>query len=134
MFHLALPVENLEETKAFYTDILGAKIGRSAANWVDFNLRWNQITLHENQNFKKQTPVFGPEGVPVTHFGIIQVLPEWEKTKQSIIDKGIDFLVKPKIVFEGEPGEQYSFFVEDPNGYAIEFKGFSDFSHVFKTK
>ena len=36
--------------------------------------------------------------------------------------------------FEGEAGEQYTFFLEDPNGYAIEFKGFSELGGVFRTQ
>jgi extradiol dioxygenase family protein len=133
MFHLAFPVKDLQETKDFYINILGAKLGRSSSNWVDFNLRWNQITVHQNAKFEKLTPHFGSKGVPINHFGIIQVLPEWKKTLKDLEEKKISFLVEPTIVFEGQPGEQHSFFIEDPNGYAIEFKGFHDFSHVFKT-
>ncbi|KKN70200.1 hypothetical protein LCGC14_0433090 [marine sediment metagenome] len=29
-FHLAFPVRDLEETRAFYRDVLGANIGRSS--------------------------------------------------------------------------------------------------------
>ena len=131
MFHLAFPVQNLNETIDFYTLILGAKIGRSSSTWVDFDLYTNQITVHQDANFKKLVPVFGAEDVPVNHFGIILTFSDWQKLKEEITKKNIPFLIAPKIVFEGKTGEQYSFFVEDPNGYAIEFKGFADLEKVF---
>ena len=133
MFHLAFPVINLQKTADFYVNILGAKVGRNSSNWVDFNLRWNQITVHQDTSFKKLTPVFGNEGVPINHFGVVLILSDWIKLKNELIEKNVTFLVPPKIVFEGEAGEQHTFFVEDPNGYAIEFKGFEEFGRVFQT-
>ena len=132
MFHLAFPVINLEDTIDFYVNILGAKIGRKSLNWVDFNLRWNQITVHQDSHFKKLTPFFGNGGVPINHFGVILIMSDWIKLRDEFITKDIKFLVEPKVVFEGESGEQHTFFVEDPSGYAIELKGFVEFGNVFQ--
>jgi extradiol dioxygenase family protein len=33
--------------------------------------------------------------------------------------------------FRGKPGEQATFFVEDPSGNALEFKAFQDPTRVF---
>ena len=74
MFHLAFPVINLDDTIDFYVNVLGAKIGRKSTNWVDFNLHWNQITVHQDNIFKKLTPVFGRGSVPKNHFGIILII------------------------------------------------------------
>jgi len=131
MFHLAFPVKNLKDTIDFYTNLLGAKIGRSAKNWVDFDLYQNQITAHQDDTFKKKIPIFGKEGIPINHFGIILALKDWEKLKTQMINNKVHFLVKPHIVFEGKVGEQHTFFVEDPNGYSIEFKGFRELESVF---
>src|SRR5690606_14746038 len=51
-FHLALPCVNVSKTKAFYVDILGATMGRSAVKWADVNLFNNQITFTECGPFK----------------------------------------------------------------------------------
>lgn len=131
MFHLAFPIVNLEETIDFYLNTLKASLGRSASNWADFNLYGNQITVQENKAFNKLTPIISTEGIPINHFGIILDLPNWNKLRDKLIKSGVSFLIEPKIVFEGEVGEQYSFFIEDPNGYAIEFKGFNDLNGVF---
>jgi extradiol dioxygenase family protein len=132
MFHLAFPVINLKDTIDFYVNTLGATIGRSSSSWVDFNLKWNQLTVHEDPKLKKRVSVFGNGGVPVNHFGIILIMHDWKKMRDELVAKKVKFLVEPKVVFEGESGEQHTFFVEDPSGYAIEFKGFVEFGNVFQ--
>lgn len=131
MFHLAMPIVNIEETMNFYLNTLKASLGRSASNWADFNLFGNQITVQENSSFTKLIPIISKEGIPVNHFGIVLKLIEWNTLKDKLKKKEVDFLVEPKVVFEGEVGEQHTFFIEDPNGYAIEFKGFDDLNSVF---
>jgi catechol 2,3-dioxygenase-like lactoylglutathione lyase family enzyme len=37
-FHLAINVTDLEATRVFYGEVLGAKEGRSTRSWVDFDL------------------------------------------------------------------------------------------------
>ncbi len=46
LFHLAFPVQDLEESRKFYSEILGCEEGRSSADWVDFNLFGHQIVAH----------------------------------------------------------------------------------------
>ena len=36
-FHLAINVTDLETTRVFYGEVLGAKEGRSTRSWVDFD-------------------------------------------------------------------------------------------------
>ena len=45
-FHLAIPVFDLEESRAFYKTVLGCSEGRSANTWVDFNLFGHQLVCH----------------------------------------------------------------------------------------
>ena len=44
-FHLALPCDDLEATKDFYLNVLEARLGRQAKNWVDIDLFGNQLTF-----------------------------------------------------------------------------------------
>ena len=41
------------------------------------------------------------------------------------------FLIEPHVRFEGEVGEQATFFVVDPSGNALEFKAFKDDARLF---
>ena len=45
-FHLAFPVRDLAEARAFYGQLLGCPEDRSSDQWVDFNLFGHQIVAH----------------------------------------------------------------------------------------
>jgi extradiol dioxygenase family protein len=42
-------------------------------------------------------------------------------------------VLPPQVRFEGEPGEQWTLFFNDPFGNPIEVKGFRSLDHVFHT-
>ncbi|MCZ7683235.1 MAG: hypothetical protein M5U28_32325 [Sandaracinaceae bacterium] len=48
-------------------------------------------------------------------------------------ERGVPFLIAPRVRFAGQPGEQGTFFVRDPSGNAIEMKSFQDPSRLFAT-
>ena len=132
-FHLAIPVNNITKCKIFYKEILGCIEGRSSNNWVDFDLFGHQLVIHFQESNNKNlhtNPVDGKD-VPIPHFGVIL---EWENFKRfssKLEKKGVEFIIKPYIRFEGEPGEQATMFFKDPSGNALEFKSFKDSSQIF---
>ncbi len=133
LFHLAFPVRDLEETRKFYGGILECEEGRSSANWIDFNLFGHQIVAHlapEAVGVKHKNEV-DADHVPVPHFGIVLSMIEFRKFAEKLKSNGIEFIIEPKMRFEGETGEQATMFFLDPSGNALEFKGFADFSTVF---
>jgi hypothetical protein len=40
-------------------------------------------------------------------------------------------VIQPEVRFRGLPGEQATFFINDPSGNALEFKAFADDKMVF---
>ena len=56
---------------------------------------------------------------------------EWRDLADRLKQKGVQFVIEPKIRFAGEVGEQATMFFLDPSGNALEFKSFADFSQVF---
>ena len=46
---------------------------------------------------------------------------------------GIAFVIEPYVRFAGQAGEQWTMFLLDPAGNALEFKAFADDSQVFAT-
>ncbi|MEL0040226.1 MAG: hypothetical protein VW685_02835 [Ilumatobacter sp.] len=40
-------------------------------------------------------------------------------------------MIEPYLRFEGQPGEQWTMFLLDPAGNALEFKAFADDNQVF---
>ena len=133
LFHLAFPVKDLEESREFYGGVLGCEEGRSSDAWIDFNLFGHQIVAHlapENASVKHKNEV-DADHVPVPHFGIVLPMDEFKTFAEKLKDKGIEFIIEPKIRFAGEVGEQATMFFLDPSGNALEFKAFADFSQVF---
>jgi extradiol dioxygenase family protein len=56
---------------------------------------------------------------------------EFHNLAERLKTKGVEFIIEPKIRFQGESGEQATMFFLDPSGNALEFKAFADFSQVF---
>jgi uncharacterized protein len=132
-FHLAFPVHDLAAARAFYGGLLGCPEGRSAEDWVDFDLHGHQIVAHlapEALRDAATNPVDG-EDVPVRHFGVILEPADWEVLADRLKAAEVDFIIEPQTRFVGSPGEQSTLFVKDPSGNALEFKAFADDAQVF---
>ncbi|HMU34402.1 MAG TPA: VOC family protein [Pyrinomonadaceae bacterium] len=132
LFHLAFPVNDLDAARDFYGNVLGCPEGRSSENWVDFDLFGHQIVAHlAPGSGSRSSNAVDSDDVPVPHFGIVLPMAEWKAFAERLREKGVEFVIEPKIRFEGEVGEQATMFFLDPSGNALEFKGFSDFDQVF---
>jgi extradiol dioxygenase family protein len=132
-FHLAFPVRDLSQARAFYGTLLGCPEGRSSDEWVDFDFFGHQVVAHlsaDSVSDKAHNEVDG-EQVPVRHFGVILSMPEWRTLADRLKKSNVDFVIAPDIRFEGLPGEQATFFIRDPSGNALEFKAFDDESRIF---
>ncbi|MFT6844205.1 MAG: extradiol dioxygenase family protein [Flavobacteriales bacterium] len=131
-FHLAIPVKEIVETRAFYRDTLGFEEGRSSDRWVDFNFFGHQLVIHLVDNLvdSKINPVDGHE-VPVPHFGVVLTISQWKAMAEKLQQATIDFIIPPHIRFEGEVGEQATMFFKDPSGNALEFKAFNNLESLF---
>lgn len=133
-FHLAFPVRDIESTRRFYRDILGAEVGREAARWIDFNFFGHQISAHvaDDTDTVRTNKVDGDQ-VPVRHFGVVLPWEQWHALGRDVAERGVEFLIEPRTRFAGEPGEQGTFFIVDPSGNTLEFKTFRDDGALFTT-
>jgi extradiol dioxygenase family protein len=131
-FHLAIPVKEIIETRAFYRDVMGFEEGRSSDRWVDFNFFGHQLVIHQVDSLatSQTNPVDGHE-VPVPHFGVVLTIAQWKALAAKLEQANITFIIKPHIRFEGQVGEQATMFFKDPSGNALEFKAFEDLSQLF---
>jgi extradiol dioxygenase family protein len=133
-FHLAFPVRDLAEARAFYGGLLGCPEGRSSDDWVDFDFYGHQIVAHlspaEAGHAGATNPVDGHD-VPVRHFGAILTVQAWGELAARLQAAGTRFIIAPNVRFAGQPGEQSTMFFLDPSGNALEFKAFADDAMVF---
>jgi hypothetical protein len=131
-FHLAFPVRDLAEARAFYGRVLGCPEGRSSDRWVDFDFFGHQIVAHLSGGAGGD-PTHDVDGVqvPVRHFGVVLPWEEFPAMERRLRERGVPFLIEPRIRFRGKPGEQATMFVRDPSGNALEFKAFRDPARLF---
>ena len=133
-FHLAVPVDDLDAARRFYGEVLGLAPGRSAATWVDWDMHGHQLVTHlaAGRAPVVQNPVAG-DAVPVPHFGLIVTIDAFHGLADRLRAAGTAFVIEPHVRFAGEVGEQWTMFLLDPAGNALEFKAFADDAQVFAT-
>ena len=131
-FHLAVPVDDLAEARRFYGEVLGLPQGRSADTWVDWNLHGHQFVTHlaPGRSARAHNPVDGHD-VPVPHFGLILTVDAFHDLAGRLRAAGTTFVIEPYVRFAGQTGEQWTMFLLDPAGNALEFKAFADDGQVF---
>jgi extradiol dioxygenase family protein len=141
-FHIALVVDDLPAARRFYIELLGCAEGRSDTDWVDFDLFGHQLVCHRSSGREGRTDpaeeavpehhskVDG-QSVPVPHCGVVLRMDEWEALADRVRAAGAEFVIEPHIRFSGEAGEQGTFFITDPGGNALEFKGFRNLDQLF---
>ncbi len=132
LFHFAFNVTSLDEARRFYGGVLGCTEGRSTDTWVDFDFYDHQISLHLGTPWATtNTGHVGQHLVPMPHFGLILLLPDWQAMADRLRAAGVAFVLEPQVRFEGEPGEQWTMFFRDPFGNPIEVKGFRSWDAVY---
>ena len=132
-FHVAVPVANLEEAKAFYLKNFECEIGRTDDHWIDLNLYGHQFVLHYKEGAGGDhhiNPVDG-KSVPVPHYGVVLEWDIWQDLADRLRQNNTEFVIEPYIRFEGEVGEQATMFLLDPSGNALEFKAFKNLDQLF---
>ena len=129
-FHVAIQVRDMEEARRFYTGVLGCTEGRSASDWVEFNLYGHQLVCHLNARLGPNgrlsshfNPVDG-HGVPVPHCGVVLESEAWRELVERLQQHPIEWVIQPTTRFPDTPGEQSTLFILDPTGNALEFKSF----------
>jgi len=132
-FHLAFPVNDITVARTFYGGLLGCPEGRSAPDWVDFDLYGHQIVAHlaPGEAGHGVTNAVDGDQVPVRHFGVVLPMSEWQALADKLVGAGVRFIIEPHVRFKGEAGEQATMFFLDPSGNALEFKAFRDLSKLF---
>ena len=133
-FHLAFPVRDIAEARAFWGGVMGCPEGRSAEDWADFDFYGHQIVAHFAPEAARRAGALNPvdgHDVPVPHFGIVLGMADWQALAERLKAADVEFVIEPYVRFEGQPGEQATMFFRDPSGNAIEMKAFADLGQLF---
>lgn len=133
-FHLAFPVNDLDQARAFYGGILGCPEGRSCKHWIDFNLYGHQIVAHltaQVAETERHYNAVDGDAVPVPHFGVVLDMSEWHTLVERLQQARVQFEIAPRIRFQQQAGEQATLFLRDPSGNTLEFKAFANTEQLF---
>lgn len=123
IFHLSLPVSNLQNTRQFYEKFLGAKTGRVTERWLDLWLFGVQITIQQTGHKinSGQSEKF--------HLGGALPWEEWEAARDRLTQLGAEFVGAPNI---DEASSQAKMYLKDPDGYVIELKAYQDIQKTLR--
>ena len=118
IFHLAFPVTDIAQTKAFYVDGLGCIAGRETRHALILDLYGHQLVAHVTKD-----PLTRQQGIYPRHFGLIFTSQsDWDRILARSQQRQLLFKEAPKHRFVGSPLEHSTFFLEDPFYNLMEFK------------
>jgi extradiol dioxygenase family protein len=135
-FHIALPVDNLDAARHFYTTILRCKESRCSDRWIDFNLFGHQLVVHLDRASAPRTrkrldhSIAEAHDVPVPHFGVVLTTSAWQQLADHLRANNVRFLTEPYTRFAGQPEELSFMIFLDPAGNALEFKSVADLNQI----
>jgi extradiol dioxygenase family protein len=121
ILHVSIAVRDLDESVAFYRDVLGCDVGRAQDDFVDVWFFGAQVTLHEAPE-----QVLSEEQRGVRHFGVTLGGDELAALLTRARAKRAAFLSGPATDYAGTPREQTKAKILDPSGNAIELKTYPD--------
>jgi extradiol dioxygenase family protein len=131
-FHLAFPVRDLEEARAFYLETIGCTQGRETDHHIDFDMFGHHVVAHRvAAQTRAAASEFDGHEVPVPHFGLNLEREPWLALAERLKRSRCRFREYPHARLVGQVGEHDTLFVHDPSGNALEFKSFRDPSQVF---
>lgn len=126
-FHLAFPVRDIAQTKAYYADGLGCGVGRENVKSIILELYGHQLVAHvTDQDLVPQRSIYP------RHFGLVfSDERDWDALCDRVQQKRLSFYIAPKRRFEGSVLEHRTFFLEDPFHNLMEFKFYCHDEAIF---
>jgi len=123
LFHLAIPVSDLDEARHFYVTQLGCKLARTYPDRITLDFFGDQVVCHLTEPEPRTRPLslyprhFGVTFVKRKHFDLVYELAQLRK---------IQFFRDVSTRFGGTPEEHRTFVLQDPFDNLIEFKHYRD--------
>ncbi|MEO1135641.1 MAG: VOC family protein [Pseudomonadota bacterium] len=118
IFHLSLPVRDLDRSREFYETVLRATVGRVTDTWLDVWVFGAQVTLQQSPPHAER-PASGRR----FHLGGTLSWEQWRQERDRLQAMGAEFAGAP--VIDEEKG-QAKLYLNDPDGVMIELKAYRD--------
>lgn len=122
VFHLAIPVHDLDEAQDFYVTRLGCKLARRYYDRITLDFFGDQVVCHLTD-----MPPAEPESLYPRHFGVtFHDAADFEALHACAITRKIPFYHEVSTRFGGMVEEHRTFVLRDPSGNLLEFKHYND--------
>jgi len=122
VFHLAIPVHDLDEAQDFYVTRLGCKLARRYPDRITLDFLGDQLVCH----LTEMTPA-EPESLYPRHFGVtFSNRRDFEALHACAVSRKIPFYRDVATRFDGLVEEHQTFVLLDPSGNLLEFKHYND--------
>lgn len=130
LFHLAIPINDINKAKPFYIEGLGCEVGRESSQASILNFYGHQVVLHTTKE-----PLSRQNGIYPRHFGLIFLEEkDWESILEKAQNHHLTFYQEPRLRFSGQLTEHRTFFLEDPFHNLLEFKFYRHYEAIFGGK
>ena len=123
VFHLAIPVYDLDEAQHFYVTLLGCKLARRYDDRITLDFFGDQLVCHLTEG----TAPGRPESLYPRHFGVtFRAEADFEALHHCAVTRKIPFYQEASTRFAGMVEEHSTFVLLDPSGNLLEFKHYRD--------
>jgi extradiol dioxygenase family protein len=123
VFHLAIPVYDLDAAQHFYVSQLGCKLARRYPDRITLDFFGDQLVCH----LAEGAPPSRPESLYPRHFGVtFRSAADFDALHACAVTRKIPFYSDVSTRFEALVEEHRTFVLVDPSGNLLEFKHYRD--------
>jgi uncharacterized protein len=124
VFHLAIPVHDLDAAERFYVGLLGCKLARRYPDRITLDFFGDQLVCHLTSDGSVPAE---PASLYPRHFGVtFREAGEFEALHELAVIRKVPFFAGVSTRFEAMAEEHRTFVLEDPAGNLLEFKHYRD--------
>ena len=123
VFHLAVPVHDLDAAQDFYVSLLGCKLARRYPDRITLDFFGDQVVCHLTEGAPPETPA----SLYPRHFGVtFRHAADFDALHACAVTRKIPFYSDVSTRFEAMVEEHRTFVLVDPSGNLLEFKHYRD--------
>ena len=123
VFHLAIPVYDLDEAEAFYVGALGCKLARRYADRVTIDFFGDQLVCHLAESPERDRELH----LYPRHFGVtFREARDFDALYDLCVQRKIELFADVSTRFDGLVEVHRTFVLRDPSDNLVEFKHYTD--------
>jgi extradiol dioxygenase family protein len=122
VFHLAIPVRDLDEAQAFYVNGLGCHLARRYSDRITVDFFGDQVVCHLSDKWNREPLEMYPR-----HFGVtFRRRQDFDAVVFLAETRNLPVFAPVQPRFKDLAEEHLTFVLRDPSGNLIEFKQYRD--------